>query len=104
MAIVFDACTVPKPCRTIGTSRRAAVATVTGTVGGCDVACGAGSGQRRNATAAAATATAMTAARKNLCEDRRLGFSAIAFILALLSSAEARCFWQILAPQILSSP
>src|SRR6266436_4767570 len=80
-AIVFDACTVPNPCRKIGTSRRAAIATVTGIGEACDATRGATSA-RRQRMMPATTITATPATQRNRRADRPLVFSAITFMTA----------------------
>src|SRR6266436_4184315 len=90
-AIVFDACTVPNPCSKIGTSRRSAIATVTGIGGACDATRGATSA-RRQRMMPAATITAMPAIQRNRRTDRPLAFSAITFMTAPVHLSETLYF------------
>src|SRR5579863_6161379 len=80
MATVFDAATVPRPWRKIGTSRRATDATVTGTAGDRAAVWDGCSNRRHDASPPTRTTTAMPAIQRNRRPGRLLVFAAIAFI------------------------
>src|ERR1035441_4305122 len=89
MATVFDAATVPRLCRKIGTSRRATDAAVTGTAGDGAAVWGGCSNRRHDANPPARTTRAMTARQQGRCPGRLLVLSAIAFIGAPVVATQA---------------